>query len=138
MTDREMEARLAAALERTAPDDVEAVLARCGAQTGAVVPLPGQGGGQSGKQKKRWVPLAVAVEEELRGVVEQLLLDAAPGAEGKKGRVHPAGGKIEPPPPGRLRRSGLRLPNLRRGRRVPGLLDHKAAALPGLQIPLRR
>ena len=60
MTDREMEARLAAALERTAPDDVEAVLARCGAQTGAVVPLPGQGGGQSGKQKKRWVPLAVA------------------------------------------------------------------------------
>ena len=60
MTDRELESRLAAALERTAPDDVEAVLARCGAQTGAVVPLPGQGGGQSGKQKKRWVPLAVA------------------------------------------------------------------------------
>ena len=60
MTDRELESRLAAALERTAPDDVEAVLARCGAQTGAVVPLTGQGSGQSGRQKKRWVPLAVA------------------------------------------------------------------------------
>ena len=39
MTDRELELKLAAALERTAPDDFEAILSRCGVQNGSVTEL---------------------------------------------------------------------------------------------------
>ena len=59
MTDRELESRLASAVERAAPNDVEAVLARCGDQTGAVVPLTAQGSAP-GRKRRRWAPLAVA------------------------------------------------------------------------------
>ena len=87
------------------------------------------------------VPLAVAVGEELRPGVEQLLLDAAPGAEGKQVRVHRPGGQVE----GR----GLPLPFsvlpgvLLRGRgggpgRPSGVVQDVEAALgPGLQVALR-
>ena len=37
MTDRELEQRLADALERAAPDDLEAILSRCGEQNGSVM-----------------------------------------------------------------------------------------------------
>lgn len=39
MTDRDLERRLAAAMERTAPDDLDVILSRCGAQNGSVMKL---------------------------------------------------------------------------------------------------
>ncbi len=39
MTDRDLDLKLAAALERTAPDDFEAILSRCGVQNGSVTEL---------------------------------------------------------------------------------------------------
>ncbi len=39
MTDRELEQRLEGAIMRTAPDDLEAILSRCGAQNGSVMEL---------------------------------------------------------------------------------------------------
>ena len=39
MTDRELELRLADALERTAPDDLEAILSRCGVQNGSAIEM---------------------------------------------------------------------------------------------------
>ena len=82
------------------------------------------------------IPLAVSVAEQFRAGVEQFLLNAAPGAKGKKRSVHRPGGQVKPPGLLPDRGGGL----LRRGRRGQGplhLLDKKAAALPGLQIPLR-
>ncbi|WP_297210896.1 PepSY domain-containing protein [uncultured Flavonifractor sp.] len=40
MNEREVEARLRTALEHAAPDDLNGVLTRCGAQSGDVIPLP--------------------------------------------------------------------------------------------------
>ena len=39
MTDRDLERRLAAAMERTAPDDLDVILSRCGAQNGSVMEM---------------------------------------------------------------------------------------------------
>ena len=39
MTNKKMEQRLAAALEKTAPDDVSGVLSRCEARKGTVIPM---------------------------------------------------------------------------------------------------
>ena len=39
MTNEKMEQRLAAALEKTAPDDVNGVLSRCEARKGTVIPM---------------------------------------------------------------------------------------------------
>ncbi len=39
MTDRELEQKLAQAVDRAAPDDLEAILSRCGAQNGSVMEL---------------------------------------------------------------------------------------------------
>ena len=39
MTDRELEQKLAAAFTRAAPDDLEAILSRCGAQNGSVMEM---------------------------------------------------------------------------------------------------
>ena len=39
MTDRELERRLSEAVNRTAPDDLEAILSRCGAQNGSVMEM---------------------------------------------------------------------------------------------------
>ena len=39
MTDEKMEQRLAAALEKTAPDDVNGVLSRCEERKGTVIPM---------------------------------------------------------------------------------------------------
>ena len=37
MTDRELEQKLADAVDRAAPNDLEAILSRCGAQNGSVM-----------------------------------------------------------------------------------------------------
>ena len=37
MTDRELERKLAQAITRAAPDDLEAILSRCGAKNGSVM-----------------------------------------------------------------------------------------------------
>ena len=39
MTNEKMEQRLAAALEKTAPDDVNGVLSRCEERKGTVIPM---------------------------------------------------------------------------------------------------
>ena len=39
MTNEKMEQRLAAALEKTAPDDMSGVLSRCEARKGTVIPM---------------------------------------------------------------------------------------------------
>ena len=39
MTDRELEQRLADAFTRAAPDDLEAILSRCGEQNGSVIEM---------------------------------------------------------------------------------------------------
>ena len=39
MTDRELERKLAQAITRAAPDDLEAILSRCGAQNGSVMEM---------------------------------------------------------------------------------------------------
>ena len=39
MTDRELEQKLAEAIEHTAPDDWNAILSRCGAQNGSVMEM---------------------------------------------------------------------------------------------------
>ena len=51
MTDREIEQRLADAVERAAPNDPEAVLSRCGTQSGTVIPIAGKGK----KRVSRWL-----------------------------------------------------------------------------------
>ena len=39
MTDRELEQRLADAIARTAPDDLDAILSRCGGRNGSVMEM---------------------------------------------------------------------------------------------------
>ena len=60
MTDQELELKLCRALEHAAPDQLEAILSRCGPQTGKVIPL------EAAKPKKRgfvtrWAAAAAAL-----------------------------------------------------------------------------
>ena len=88
------------------------------------------------------VTLGVAVGQQLRGGVQQFLLQPRPGAEGKQPRVHAPGGQVVPHR--RFRRGGLR--HGRGRRRAPCIrpdlrqrqifLYIKAAALPGGKVAL--
>ncbi len=68
MTDRELEQRLAQAISHAAPDDLDAVLSRCGEQNGSVMEMKQQNmvdlavtGGAAGKKKGRaWLAAACA------------------------------------------------------------------------------
>ena len=68
MTDRELEQKLAQAITRAAPDDLEAILSRCGAQNGSVMEMKQQNmvdlavtGGAAGRKKGRaWLAAACA------------------------------------------------------------------------------
>ena len=55
MTNEKMEQRLAAALEKTAPNDVNGVLSRCDERKGTVIPMT-----TKKTTKKRWTTLAAA------------------------------------------------------------------------------
>ena len=55
MTNEKMERQLAAALEKTAPDDMSGVLSRCEARKGTVIPMT-----TKKTTKKRWTTLAAA------------------------------------------------------------------------------
>ena len=55
MTNEKMEQRLAAALEKTAPDDMNGVLSRCDERKGTVIPMT-----TKKTTKKRWTTLAAA------------------------------------------------------------------------------
>ena len=58
MTDHEVEARLRAALEHAAPDDLEGVLARITPRTGEVpAPIPIE---TARRKRRRWMPMAAA------------------------------------------------------------------------------
>lgn len=57
MTEREFEQRLAGAVERVAPNNVEAVLSRCGAQNGKMIPLEAKG---KKRRVTRWLAAACA------------------------------------------------------------------------------
>ena len=88
------------------------------------------------------VTLGVAVGQQLRGGVQQFLLQPRPGAEGKQPRVHAPGGQVVPHR--RFRRGGLR--HGRGRRRAPCIrpdlrqrqifLYIKAAAFPGGKVAL--
>ena len=54
MTNEKMEQRLAAAVEKTAPNDVNGVLSRCEERKGTVLPMTTR------KPKKRWATLVAA------------------------------------------------------------------------------
>ncbi len=71
MTERELEQRLADALARTAPDDLDAILSRCGAQNGSVMEMKALKPDQNiidvevtelkpGKKWNRWLAAACA------------------------------------------------------------------------------
>lgn len=68
MTDRELELRLAQAVAHAAPDDLDAVLSRCGEQNGSVMEMKQQNmvdlavtGGAAGRKKGRaWLAAACA------------------------------------------------------------------------------
>ena len=55
MTNEKMEQRLAATLEKTAPDDISGVLSRCDERKGTVIPMT-----TKKTTKKRWTTLAAA------------------------------------------------------------------------------
>ncbi len=55
MTNEQMERRLAGALDKTAPDDVNGVLSRCDERKGTVIPMT-----TKKTTKKRWMTLAAA------------------------------------------------------------------------------
>ena len=55
MTNEKMEQRLAAALEKTAPDDVSGVLSRCEARKGTVIPMT-----TKKTTKRKWTSLIAA------------------------------------------------------------------------------
>ena len=86
------------------------------------------------------VALRIAVGEQLRRRVQQLLLQPRPCSEREQPRVHAPGGKVVP----HRRRGGRHRRRRRLGQtgRAGGqgqiLLYIKAAALPGLQISFRR
>ena len=93
-----------------------------------------------------FVPLAVAVAQELRLPVKEVPLDPPPSAEGEQGRIHAAGGEIKPLAGllfvllllGGVRRRPVGKGRGLHRRETPALQHKKAAARPGLQIPLRR
>ena len=95
------------------------------------------------------VALSIAVGQQLRRGVEQLLLEPRPGTEREERRVHAPGGKIIPDrrrgrcglPGRRFRLHGLcrsARSTFRPGRQSQIFLYIKAAALLWLQIALRR
>ena len=55
MTNEKMEQRLASAVEKTAPNDVNGVLSRCDERKGTVIPMT-----TKKTTKKRWTTLAAA------------------------------------------------------------------------------
>ena len=55
MTSEQMERRLARALDKTTPDDVNGVLSRCDERKGTVIPMA-----TKKTTKKRWTALAAA------------------------------------------------------------------------------
>ena len=59
MTDQELEQRLREALARTAPDDAAAVLARCGAKQGKVIPMR-EARPSAPKKRRPWRGLVAA------------------------------------------------------------------------------
>ena len=106
---------------------------------GAVHPAPGPQMPGDGRPQLLVAP-ALAVGQQAGAAVEQLLLDARPGAEGEKAGVHPAGGEVEGPRPrGGGRPGGARVRG--GGRRGQGpLVGPHVIARPGprLQPALRR
>lgn len=58
MTDHELEARLRAALDHAAPNDLEGVLSRCGTGKGTVIDMTSAV--ETKKKTRRWAPLAAA------------------------------------------------------------------------------
>ena len=60
MTDQELELRLAKAVSRAVPDDLEEILARCGAAEEKVVPLQAQPRKRPEVKKRRWMPAVLA------------------------------------------------------------------------------
>ena len=60
MTERELTERLKAAVEHTAPDDVEAVLARCGTGKGTVIEMKKTSAASSAGRKRRMMGLVAA------------------------------------------------------------------------------
>ena len=95
MTDRELEQKLAAAMERTAPDDLDAILSRCGAQNGSVMEL------KPNKKMIRWLAAACAalvllgagggglVYHQSYAVASVVSLDVNPSIELKINRNEP-------------------------------------------------
>ena len=55
MTNEKMEQRLAAAVEKTAPNDVDGVLSRCEERKGTVIPMT-----TKKTTKRRWTSLIAA------------------------------------------------------------------------------
>ena len=55
MTNEQMERRLAKALDKTTPDDVNGVLSRCDERKGTVIPMT-----TKKTTKRRWTTLAAA------------------------------------------------------------------------------
>ena len=64
MTNEKMEQRLASAVEKTAPNDVNGVLSRCDERKGTVIPMT-----TKKTAKKRWTTLAacLALADPCRG-----------------------------------------------------------------------
>ena len=60
MTDQELEQRLADAINRAAPNDIEAVLSRCAPRQDNVIPLQQDRPAGGRKKWKRWIPAAAA------------------------------------------------------------------------------
>ena len=75
MTNEKMERQLAAALEKTAPDDMSGVLSRCEARKGTVIPMT-----TKKTTKKRWTTLA-ALYQRTRTAVYGLALSYLKNAQ---------------------------------------------------------
>ena len=60
MNDRELERRLEQALSHAAPDDFEGIFARCETQKGIVIPMTEKNSSRVGKNRKKWLSMAVA------------------------------------------------------------------------------
>ena len=60
MTDQELEQRLADAINRAAPNDIEAVLSRCAPRQDNVIPIQQDRPAGGRKKWKRWIPAAAA------------------------------------------------------------------------------
>ncbi len=92
MTDRELEQKLAGAIGRAVPDDLDAILSRCGEQNGSVMELKPK------KNMKRWLAAACAavallgagggglVYQQSHAVASVVSLDVNPSIELKVNR----------------------------------------------------